>query len=125
MPYKDKEKQREKNREYQKKHYEQKKDYYIQKAKEGKQKIKTEFEEYKKTLSCSVCGESHPATLDFHHVDRTKKDIILSQAVGRNWGWTSLKREIEKCVVLCSNCHRKLHYEEKMAGGGRSVLSVS
>ena len=125
MPYKDKDKQREKNREYQKKHYEQNKKYYVDKAKEGKQKIKKQFEEFKKTLECEVCGENHPATLDFHHKDPSIKEMILSQAVNRNWGWESLKNEIDKCSILCSNCHRKLHYEERMAGGGQGVPSVS
>jgi hypothetical protein len=117
MPYKDKEKQKEKNREYQKKHYENKKEYYITKARESKKKVKQEFDEYKKTLKCSMCEENHPATLDFHHTDPREKEIIISKAVSRNWGWESLNKEIDKCVVLCSNCHRKLHYEENIAGG--------
>lgn len=117
MPLKDKEKQRERNREYQKKHYQKKKDYYKNKAKESKGKVKEQFEELKKTLSCKTCGESHPATLDFHHKNPEEKEIIISRAVGRNWGWNSLKKEIDKCDVLCANCHRKLHYEEKMASG--------
>ena len=124
MPYKDKEKQREKNREYQKKHYEQKKDYYIQKAKESKHRVREEFENYKKTLKCEVCGESHVATLDFHHKDPSTKEIIISESIWR-WSWNTIKKEIDKCVVLCSNCHRKLHYEEKKAGGGQGVPWVS
>jgi hypothetical protein len=116
MPFKDKEKQREKNREYQKKHYLRKKDYYKTKAKEGKKRVKEEFENFKKNLECEICGENHPATLDFHHKDPEKKEIIISQAVARNWGWSSIKREIDKCSVLCSNCHRKLHYDEKIGG---------
>ena len=124
MPYKDKEKQREKNREYQKKHYEQKKDYYIQKAKESKHRVREEFENYKKTLKCEVCGESHVATLDFHHKDTSTKEIIISESIWR-WSWNTIKKEIDKCAVLCSNCHRKLHYDEKMAGGGQGVPWVS
>ncbi len=121
MPYKDKDKQREKNREYQKKHYSQKKEYYIQKAKESKLRVKTEYENYKRTLKCEICGENHPATLDFHHKEPDQKEFIVSKTICR-WSWSSVKKEIDKCIVLCSNCHRKLHYEEKMAGGGRSVL---
>jgi len=125
MPLKDKEKQRERNREYQKKHYQQKKEYYKNKAKESKKRVKEKFDEYKKTLSCKICGENHPATLDFHHKNPEEKEIIISQAVGRSWGWESLVREIEKCDILCANCHRKLHYEENNAGGGQGVPWVS
>jgi len=48
MPYKDKEKQREKNREYQKKHYQNNKEYYITKSRESKSKAREEFKEFKK-----------------------------------------------------------------------------
>jgi len=117
MPYKDKEKQKEKNKEYQKKHYQANKEYYVKKAKESNDKLKKEFDEYKKTLKCSICEENHPATLDFHHENPTEKEIGISQAIARNWSWLRLKKEIKKCIILCSNCHRKLHYEEKIAGG--------
>ena len=118
MPYKDKDKQREKNREYQKKHYQNNKEYYITKSRESKQKTREDFKEYKKQLSCEFCGENHPATLDFHHRDKNEKKIIVSSAVGRGWGIESIQQEIDKCIVLCSNCHRKLHYDEFLAGGG-------
>jgi hypothetical protein len=121
MPYRDKEKRKEKNREYQKKHYSQNKEYYLNKAKESKLRVKEQFEQYKKTLKCEVCGENHPATLDFHHKNPSEKEIIISESIWR-WSWNSIKKEIDKCSVLCSNCHRKLHYEEKMAGGGQGVL---
>jgi hypothetical protein len=121
MPYKDKEKRKEKNKEYQKKYYSQNKDYYIQKAKENKLKGKQEFDNYKKNLKCEICGENHPATLDFHHKDPNEKELIVSKAVWTR-SWSGIKKEIDKCSVLCSNCHRKLHYEERMAGGGQGVL---
>lgn len=112
MPYKDKEKQKEKNREYNKKRYLENKEYYILKSKEQKRKNKLEFQEYKKTLSCEICGENHPATLDFHHKDKSEKKMIVSDAVGRGYSKKNIKSEIEKCIVLCANCHRKIHYDE-------------
>ena len=68
--------------------------------------------EYKKQLKCNKCGESDIACLDFHHVDPSKKEIIISRAINNRWSVNRLKSEIEKCEVLCSNCHRKLHYKE-------------
>ena len=125
MPYKDKEKQKERNREYQKKHYQGKKKYYITRAKERREKIKTKFDEYKKKLKCEICGENHIATLDFHHKNPSEKEISLSKVTTQTWGWDRIKSEIDKCIVLCSNCHRKLHFDEKMAGGGQGVPWVS
>lgn len=66
--------------------------------------------ELKSKLKCEVCGENHPATLDFHHTDPSKKDLSISLMC--KWGYTKEKilAEIEKCQVWCSNCHRKFHW---------------
>ena len=50
------------------------------------------------------CGESDPLVLEFDHL-RDK-----SFAISRGWadrGWESILREIEKCEVVCANCHRR------------------
>jgi hypothetical protein len=70
---------------------------------------------YKGRTKCSNCGESHIATLDFHHLDPNEKEVSISTAI-HHFGW-SLKRvikESEKCIVLCSNCHRKLEWKIRM-----------
>ena len=59
---------------------------------------------------CVLCGETHPACLDFHHLDDTSKEFNISRAHKFGYGYRRIAKEIEKCVVLCSNCHRKLHY---------------
>jgi len=69
----------------------------------------SEFEQWKRTLSCSKCGENHPACIEFHHVDPSKKEKTISYL--RN-SKKKLQEELKKCIVLCANCHRKLHYEE-------------
>jgi L-lysine 2,3-aminomutase len=72
------------------------------------------FAEYKKTLKCSLCPEDHPAALDFHHLDPSKKELSVTVAVSHGWSRERLLKEIEKCQVLCSNCHRKLHYDKHL-----------
>lgn len=67
---------------------------------------------FKTSCACSRCGENHPATLDFHHLDRAAKEIGINTVARRGWSLARIKREIEKCEVLCSNCHRKLHWDE-------------
>ena len=59
-----------------------------------------------------MCGASHPAIIDFHHIDRAdpnKQKVHKLVCSGR---FAAAYREIEKCMVLCANCHRILHYEE-------------
>jgi hypothetical protein len=55
---------------------------------------------------CVDCGESHPATLDFDHV-RGEKFANVSVLIRRGQTLKVIQREVEKCDVRCSNCHRK------------------
>jgi len=61
---------------------------------------------------CVRCGESDLACLDFHHRDNgTTKDADI--ATMRRFGTKRLLAEIAKCDVLCANCHRKHHRDER------------
>lgn len=62
---------------------------------------------YKSFCGCSVCAEREPVALDLHHLDPLLKEDSPASLLG--WSRESLKAEIRKCVVLCSNCHRKFH----------------
>lgn len=63
---------------------------------------------------CVRCEESHPSCLDFHHRDPTTKDADI--ATMRRFSVKRLLGEIAKCDVLCANCHRKHHYNERHTG---------
>lgn len=94
---------------YRDKHYINNKQYYITKARKYKRKTKEWLNKLKEKLSCS-CGEGHISCLDFHHRDNKKKDISIAAAANKGWSPERIKKELEKCDVLCSNCHRKLHW---------------
>ena len=64
--------------------------------------------EYKGTLKCKKCGESRYYLLDFHHRDPHDKKCSVSDTL-RNSKEATIS-EIEKCDVLCANCHREWHY---------------
>jgi 5-methylcytosine-specific restriction endonuclease McrA len=75
-------------------------------------RLKRWFFEYKRDeCACARCGESHPGCLDFHHVNPTRKEVGVSELVNRGHSRKRVLAEIEKCMVLCSNCHRKEHYD--------------
>lgn len=63
-------------------------------------------------LKCSTCGLEDPcfSVYDFHHLDRTTKTERIGALVNR--GWYRIEAELKKCIVLCANCHRRLHNEE-------------
>jgi ribosomal protein L37E len=64
--------------------------------------------------SCSICGLKDPveAIYDFHHKDPKVKDIGIS--VMRSWTWERVVIELDKCILVCSNCHRKIHYTQEL-----------
>ena len=105
-----------KNKEYQAKWYYKNRQIQMERTKKLKKDKTIWLAEYKKNLLCSQCGENHPACLEFHHVDRTKKDFALSTAANRGYSMEKIKMEIEKCIILCSNCHRKFHWKEEEKG---------
>jgi len=56
---------------------------------------------------CSICGyDKCSAALDFHHIDPTQKEFRLSKNVLIN---DTVIAEVNKCVILCANCHREYH----------------
>jgi hypothetical protein len=77
----------------------------------NKRKQRKEWAVEYKGGKCSKCELTfHPAAYDFHHLDPNEKDFnpcnLLTCSIKR------IKEELDKCVLLCSNCHRILHYEE-------------
>lgn len=78
-----------------------------------KERNKKYVEEYKRTHPCEVCGEDHIACLDFHHRDKSEKRQTISTLVTRGATMNQLVAEVKKCVVLCCNCHRRIHWEEE------------
>lgn len=61
---------------------------------------------------CKICKYNKCiASLCFHHKDPSKKDFAISNK-GRTIGWEKLKKEIDKCILLCLNCHGELHYKQ-------------
>ena len=65
--------------------------------------------EYKSTCTCQKCGDTRPYVLDFHHLDGNDKDYLVSQMQYSTYSKERIIKEMEKCVILCSNCHRKVH----------------
>ena len=100
-------------KEYQKLWYQKKKESGLlnvaEKSKLARQRRKEWYNTIMKDKCCVKCGESDIACLDWHHTDPTKKEAAVSYLLGNN-SKKAILEEIQKCICLCSNCHRKLHY---------------
>ena len=62
---------------------------------------------------CYRCGYNKCIeALEFHHIDSTEKDFGIAQK-GYTRSWEKVKDEFDKCVLVCCNCHRELHSEQR------------
>jgi hypothetical protein len=58
---------------------------------------------------CERCGyDKCERALAFHHLDPTQKEYTLSRS---NISWDKVKKELDKCILVCCNCHMELHDE--------------
>jgi len=82
-------------------------------VKKRQEKNRQYIQNYKLNRGCGVCGyNTCAAALDFHHSDCRKvgeKKFTIAHMVNGNWSLEKIEKEIEKCVILCANCHRELH----------------
>lgn len=66
---------------------------------------------YLSSHPCYSCNERNPIVLDFHHT--RNKSFDISTMIKDCCSLPLIQQEINKCIVLCANCHRKLHSREK------------
>lgn len=92
----------------QSKAYQKKREYYKNATKKRRQKLRASNQkllwEFLKNNGCIRCGENNPVVLEMDHLGNKKyciSDIIYCHT------WESVLTEIEKCQILCANCHRK------------------
>lgn len=72
--------------------------------------IKEKAVEYKGS-KCENCGyDKCIDALEFHHKNPEEKDFGISS--GNTRSWKKIKEELDKCIMLCANCHRELHSKE-------------
>lgn len=95
-------------REYSRKQYANNPEPFKQRAKENRQEIRRFLVDFisslRKEKGCHICGEKEECVLDFHHV---KPGNPVTRMISK--GYTALEKELAKCVVVCANCHRKIH----------------
>jgi hypothetical protein len=93
---------------YGKEHYAANRERYIEQTRVRNQKRFRDrvsfLVEYFKTHPCADCGETDPVVLDFDHL--RDKEFEIASAIHYR-AWSKVLEEIEKCEVVCSNCHRR------------------
>ena len=60
--------------------------------------------------SCTICGyNKNYAALDFHHINPEEKEYNPAQLVNNSYNLDDIFNELDKCQLVCANCHRELH----------------
>lgn len=99
-------------REYDKNRYAENRNNCQEKLKENHKKQSDMLKQYvlqlKEKSSCAICGDSRWYVLDFHHV--RDKEYTIADLIKRGCSISTLQKELDKCITLCANCHREVHY---------------
>lgn len=80
----------------------------VQAKSERSEASKAALIEYLSTQRCVDCGESDLMVLEFDHLG--DKEAMVTDLVRHGYSWETIKAEIDKCDVVCCNCHRRRTY---------------
>lgn len=81
---------------------------------ERKNHVRQWYKHLKATSKCITCGVSHPALIEFHHVEPSTKRYNISQMVQNGYEICEIEKELEKCVPVCKNHHALIHWNEPL-----------
>ena len=60
---------------------------------------------------CKICGyDRSVAAMHFHHQDEKQKTFEISARL--RWSWNTVRKELDKCILICANCHAELHDQD-------------
>jgi len=83
-----------------------------QRRKQNKIKIKIILKELK-TNGCSICGyNNNHSVLEFHHVNPNDKKFQIAHGI-RNHTNERVAEELNKCILMCANCHKEIEFKEE------------
>jgi len=97
---------------YKKEWYKTHKQQVLDRNSRNKNRIRNYVRNLKIQGTCNRCSESDPSCLVFHHTEPDQKEINISRLARDGCSLSRLKEELEKCELLCANCHRKHHFSE-------------
>ena len=102
--------------------YKDRKQYLIRAVHARRRKVRQMAVEYKGS-KCEMCGYDRCIdALEFHHADPTKKDFGISNK-GYTRSWKKVQEELDKCMMICANCHRELHAKLAAPSGNARMKS--
>lgn len=113
MPYKDPEKQKAAQQAW----YQANKEKLSKRVSERRKELSDQVNAYKVDKGCCKCRYNKTAVaLDVHHPQEGMKGHVsndcISRWVRRGMAWAKIKEMLDQCEIICSNCHRELHWHK-------------
>lgn len=84
-------------------------EWNAERTRQRRARLRQWVNEQKAERGCADCGVSDPACLGLHHRDEDEKEMAVTELITYGHGKSALGDEVERCEVLCANCHRKRH----------------
>lgn len=79
----------------------------LDKHQRNEMRKRAKWAEEKLSRGCNNCGyDEHPVALSWHHVNPDEKEWNVSTMINRNHCNDKIQKEVDKCEVLCTNCHK-------------------
>jgi len=90
-----------------KRRYADRREELIKAVAKRRRKIKLLSVQYKGG-KCQICGyDKYVGALDLHHIDESQKSFGIGDK-GYTRSWEKTKQELDKCILVCANCHREI-----------------
>ncbi|WP_369685620.1 homing endonuclease associated repeat-containing protein [Salinibaculum rarum] len=88
-------------------------DWNAERTLQRRARLRAWVNEKKAERGCANCNEVNRACLDYHHRNPEAKEMAVGDMVTYGYGRDNIREEMAKCDVLCANCHRKRHDEQR------------
>lgn len=94
---------------YAQQHYQDNKELYAANVRKRRKRNREFCRRVRQSKKCQQCGYDDWRALCFHHVNGDEKSDEVNFLVGRGYSIERIQKEMDKCIVLCMNCHTILH----------------
>lgn len=102
---------------YQRWHYKNR-EWNAERSLQRRARLREWLAEYKRDAGgCRRCDASDPRAIDFHHPDPDEKERAVNEMVTMGYSKTDIRAEVERCRLLCANCHAREHYGDAPRSG--------
>ena len=104
-----------KQRNSQRVYYEKNKKEINERKRKSRKEMAIWFRKIKANHKCVLCREGDASCIEFHHINKDDKNFTISDSIRNGYSKQRILEELAKCIPICSNCHKKIHKNERIS----------